>query len=167
MSRIKISMNAPLLATTTCFWSSSLNAFIFRFSPKTITLYDLANLFGLKPQGMEIDPTFSIDSTTFNSVIIKNTDYDPFMKSYFNRKDEVSQAEHVAFLLTRLNKFISCNRSKNVSKVYLGIVMALATGVELALGSLILSHIYKRLNDLITMENEKLNRTARGQIWMV
>lgn len=65
-----------------------------------------------------------------------------------------------------LSKFISCNRSKKVSKVYLGTTVALATSVELTLRSLILSHIYKDLNGLITIKNKKLNRTARSLIWM-
>lgn len=50
---------------------------------------------------------------------------------------------------------------------YLGRVVALATGMEIALGSHVLSHIFKGMNDLITMKNGKLNRTARDQFrWL-
>lgn len=45
--------------------------------------------------------------------------------------------------------------------------MDLAIGIEVTLGSLILSHIYKGLNDLTTMKSRKLSRTVRGPIWMV
>lgn len=120
MSSSKIPMNASLLATTTCFWSSSLNVYVFKSGLKKITLYDLAILFSLTFYSMEIDPAFLIDTTTFDFVIIKSTDYDLFIKSYFNRKDEVSQAEHLAFLLIWLSNFISYNQSKKVLKVILG-----------------------------------------------
>lgn len=67
---------------------------------KTITLCDLVALFGLKPYREEINLAFTIDTTLFNFAIINSTDYSLFIKSYFHRKDEVTQAEHVAFLLT-------------------------------------------------------------------
>lgn len=114
MSRIEILTNISLLDAAICLWSSSLNVFIFRSGPKIITLYDLAILLGLKPHSMEIDLAFSIVTTAFDSIIIKSKDYGLSIKSYFNEKDEVSQAEHMAFLLTWLNKFVSCNRSKKV-----------------------------------------------------
>lgn len=45
--------------------------------------------------------------------------------------------------------------------------MTLATDVEVTLESLVLCHIYKGLNDLITIENGKLNGTVRVPISMV
>lgn len=100
MSKIDIFTNTPLLVAATCFWASSLNSFIFKSSMKTLTLYDLVTLFNLKHLGEEIDPTLTIDTTLFNIVIVKSIDYGPFVKSYYHRKDEVTQAKHVAFLLT-------------------------------------------------------------------
>lgn len=76
------------------------------------------------PYSMEIDLAFLIVTTAFDSVIIKSIAYGPSIKSYFNQKDEVSQVEHVAFLLIGLNKFVSCNQLKKVLQVYLRTVVA-------------------------------------------
>lgn len=167
MSQTNILTNASLLATAICFWSYSIDYFIFKLGLKTITLYDLATLFGLKPYGEEIDPAFTIDTISFNYVIIKSIDYNPFIKSYYHKKDEVIQVEHVAFLRTWISKFIYCNRSKKVSKAYLGKAVALAIGMEVALGPFVLNHIMKSMNDLKSIDNGKLNGTVRGPIWMV
>lgn len=90
MFRTEISTNALLLAVATCFWSSSLKGLIFRSSMKAITLDYLVALFGLQPDKEDINPTFNIDTSSFNSIIIKSTDYEPFIKSYYHRKDEVT-----------------------------------------------------------------------------
>lgn len=164
MLRKEISTNAPLLMVTTCFCSSSLNAFTFKSEMKTITLYDLAALFGLHLYCKEINPTFIIYTIWFDFVIIKSTDYGPFIKSYCNRKDEVTQVEHIAFLLIWISKFLSCNCRKKVSKIYLNMVITLVTGAKITFGSFVLSHICKGMNDLIPSKNDKLNRNARGPI---
>lgn len=52
-------------------------------------------------------------------------------------------------------------------KAYLSMTVALAIGHDIALGSFVLNHIYKEMNDLITFNSGKLNGTTRGQIRMV
>lgn len=167
LSRTNIATNYPLLVVATCFWSSSLNAFVFRTGMKTITFYDVAALLELRPYGEDVDSCFSINTTPFNLIIIKSTDYSPFIKSYYSRMEEVTQVKHVPFLLTWINKFLSCNHSKKVTKMYLSMTVALASEVEVFLGTFVLSHIYKGMNDLTSFENGKLNGTAQGPIWMV
>lgn len=166
MSKTDIPTNAPLLATITYIWSSSFNSFIFKSGIKTITLYDLVILLDLKPYEEEINITFIINITSFNSIIIKSTDCGLFIKSYCHRKDKVIQAECAAFLLTWINKFISYNQTKKIFKSYLGTVVALVIGIEMALRPFALNHILKK-KDLKTMENKKLNATMRDPIWMV
>lgn len=56
--------------------------------------------------------------------------------------------EHVAFLLFWICRFLVCCRSKKVTRAYLAVVVALTTEQEIALGSFILSHIFKDINDL-------------------
>lgn len=167
MSRVKIPTNASLLAVVTCFCSFSLNGFIFILDIKVITLYDLVALFGLQPDRKDIDPTFNIDTISINSIIIKSIDYATFIKSYCHRKDKVTQAKHVAFIFTWINKYISCNQSKKVTKIYLSTVVTIVIGAKVSLASFVLSHIFKGMNDLVFMEDGKLNGTARGLIWMV
>lgn len=167
MSRKEIPTNSSHLVVAICFWSSSLNAFVFRSRIKTITLYDLITLFSLFPHGKEIDLTFDIDTSTYHSIIIKSRGYGPFMKSYHRRKDKVFDSKYVAFLLAQLSKFISCNCSKKVTKAYLSAAIALATKKDVFLGAFVLNHIYKGMNDLKTFEDGKLNGTTKGSIWMV
>lgn len=59
------------------------------------------------------------------------------------------------------------NHSKKFSKAYLSTTVALAIGTKVSLGSLVLNHIYKGMNDLVTLENGNLNRMAKGSIGMV
>lgn len=73
---------------------------------KTITLYDLAVMFGLQPYDEEIDPAFSIDTTLFNSIIIKSVNYGPFIRSNNGIKDEGTQAKYMTFLLIWVKIFI-------------------------------------------------------------
>lgn len=49
MSRAESPTDTPLLAAASYFWSFDLNAFVFKSSMKTITLYDLVVLFALAP----------------------------------------------------------------------------------------------------------------------
>lgn len=66
----------------------------------------------------------------------------------------------MAFILTWISKYISCNQSKKATKVYLSTAVAVAIGTEFVLCSFVLSHIYKGMNDLTFMENGKLNGTT-------
>lgn len=70
----------------------------------------------------------------------------------------------MAFLLTWINKFLSYNYSKKVTKIYLSMAIALTIGTKVALGTFMLSHIYKGMNDLISFENGRLNGIAWGPI---
>lgn len=140
---------------------------MFHSRIKTVTLYDLVALFGLCPHDKEIDLTFDLDTSTYNSIIIKGTNYGLFMKLYHNKKDEIFDFEHIAFLLAWLSKFISRNHSKKVTQAYLSVVVTLATREDLSLGAFILNHIYKGINDLKNFEDGKLNGTINRPIWMV
>lgn len=86
------------------------------------------------------------------------------MKSYCKRKDEVSNIKHMAFLLAWINKFLSYNQSKKVTKTYPGVVVTLAISTDFSLGSFALNQIYKEMNDLTTFDKRKISRTTRGLI---
>lgn len=87
------------------------------------------------------------------------------MKSYCNSKENAFEVKHVAFLLTWLSKFISCNHFKKVTRPYLGVTMAISKNV--LLGPFILNHIFKGMNDLTFLDNGKLSGTTWGPIWIV
>lgn len=113
-------------------------------------------------QGVKIDLSLIINTSKFESIILKSTNYDLFIKLYYNHKDNVFEAEYVTFLHTWLSKVIFCNRLKKVTRPYLDIVVALATGQNVALGPFVLNHIFKGMNDLTFIENDKLSGTTRG-----
>lgn len=74
---------------------------MFKTNFQTITLYDLAILFGLCPHRLEIDLVITIDTTNFNTIIPKGMDYEPFTKEkklYVNKTNEVSNTKHITFL---------------------------------------------------------------------
>lgn len=66
----------------------------------------------------------------------------------------------MAFLLTWINKFLSCSHSKKVKKMHVRATIALAMRTEVSLGSFVLNHIYKGMNDLISFDNDRLKGTA-------
>lgn len=59
------------------------------------------------------------------------------------------------------------NYFNKVSKAYLGTLVTLANKTKVSLGTLILNHFYKGMNELIILENGKQNGMAKGPIWMV
>lgn len=71
MLLIEIPISASLLATTSFLQSSFVNAFIFRSSIEIITLDNLATLFGVCPKGDDVDSSFYIDTSSYNSIILK------------------------------------------------------------------------------------------------
>lgn len=71
------------------------------------------------------------------------------------------------FCLLGLANSFTITNPKKVSKTYLGMVVAFATGMEMALDPFVINHILKGMNDFNTMENRNLNRTTKGPIWMV
>lgn len=77
-------------------------------------------------------------------------DYGSFMTLRYERKNEVSNSKHVAFILTWISKFLSYNHLKKVTKAYLGTTLALANRRDMALYTFILNHIYKGMNDPFT-----------------
>lgn len=54
-----------------------------------------------------------------------------------------------------------------MTKANLSIVVAIVTGAKVSLCSFVLSPIFRGINDLLFMEDGKLNGTTHGPIWMV
>lgn len=105
------------------FWSTDLNAFVFPFDPSTITLYDLVVLFSLQPNGIELDPTYEVDTFSFNFILPNTIKFGTFYDVYAKKKDEVDDTKHVSFLFYWLCHHIACYKSKKIIKAYLGLAV--------------------------------------------
>ncbi|CAL2228298.1 unnamed protein product [Prunus armeniaca] len=55
MSKNFVNKDENLLAAASCFWNSASNTFDFRLGPMTLTLLDLAQIFGFRPHGRPAD----------------------------------------------------------------------------------------------------------------
>lgn len=64
------------------FWSTALNAFVFPFGTLAITLFDLAVLFGLQPYDAKLDPTYEIDTSSFNFILPNKAEFCIFLDVY-------------------------------------------------------------------------------------
>lgn len=60
-----------------------------------------------------------------------------------------------------------CWRLKKVINAHLGLAVALHLEMEVAMGAFVLSHIFRGMDDLVSLEYDEPSRTARGFIWMV
>lgn len=89
------------------------------------------------------------------------------MDVYIKKKDEVSDVDHVAFLLYWLSLHVACCRSKKVIKAYLALIMALHLEIEVAIGPFVLSHIFRGMDDLVLLKDDEHSRNARGPIRML
>lgn len=78
------------------------------------------------------------------------------------QKDEVNDAEYVAFLLYWLCHHIVCYRLKKLIKAYLGLAITLHRKEEVAIRLLMLSHMNKGMHDLVILEKDEPLRIARG-----
>lgn len=166
LSCIDISFDKALLSSALCFWSSAFNAFIFRFGMMSPTLLDLAALAGFRPHGIEMHasaftppPTVSLDLKFSKNGL----SFNHFME--INRKSgPVDSQEHISFLLMWLCKFVFCVASHKVTKEYIYIAEVLAEGRPLALGTFVLSRLYRGLHS-ITSNDMTVN--VGGPFWLL
>lgn len=70
--------------------------------------------------------------------------------SHFAKMGPMEDSEHVAFLLYWLNNFILCVSFNRVTKEFIDLACALTSGQEIALGPLVLAHLYRGMNELLS-----------------
>ncbi|PQQ00289.1 uncharacterized protein Pyn_32351 [Prunus yedoensis var. nudiflora] len=100
-------MDRSLLAATLCFWSSATNTMNFRFGMMTLTVLDMAALFGLSPLGVEV-----------NAALVA-----PEAEGKDSAEDDaiapLGEVEHAAFLLYWLCKFVFCTQANKAFQFWL------------------------------------------------
>lgn len=79
---------------------------------------------------------------------------------FTKKKDMVNDAKYMAFHFYWLCHHIAYCRWKKITKAYLGLVVALLKEQEVAMGPFVLSYIYKRMHDLLILEDDEPSRMA-------
>jgi hypothetical protein len=135
----------PLMASTACFWSNTLNAFLFNQGPMTPTLLDIAMITGL-------DVTSSTNPMSFNT---KNQ-FDFRTKSIggwfgyvaaYMGKGSVTPREHTTFLLMWLENFLFCGSSCGPTTNWQFLAEALETKKQIPLEKILLGYLYQMLSN--------------------
>ena len=117
LSLSRIERNDSLLISTSYFWSSTLNAFVFGHGPMTITLADVHMLTDLRiTRSMQPYDFLSAGSKKL-AKILDYTGWTSYILNHIGHKSTVSEREYVAFLNMWLERFIfygsSCGPTYN------------------------------------------------------
>ncbi|CAL8089354.1 unnamed protein product [Prunus armeniaca] len=163
-------MDRSLLAAALCSWSSATNTMNLRFGMMTLTVLDMAALFGLSPLGMEVNaalvapeaegsfkaswPTVSkLAGSKAKNMLNYSRFYSNFGVEDSADDDSIAplgEVEHAAFLLYWLCKFVFCTQANKVTLEFAHLADYLAHDGKLALGPFLLGHIYRTLHDVVT-----------------
>lgn len=128
------------------YWKSTTNIFQLPCGMLTPTLFDVAAITGLCPDGDDFDPTdldkdtidFDDNHVGFNKYI---TDH------HVDDNPEVTMEEYIAFLALWLSKCVFCCKSLKVAKRYLTLANQMHEERNINLGQLILGSLYIALGE--------------------
>ncbi|XP_058198501.1 uncharacterized protein LOC131314020 [Rhododendron vialii] len=119
---------------------------------------------GLRPHEVRADCFVSQKTPSFIYLKSAQLAYSNFLKCFAGEKgEEVIEEEHVALFIYWLNKCIFCVSSSRITKEFTDIAKALASGQKLALAPLVLAHLYRGMQELLTNKFA----FAPGLIWIV
>ncbi|PNX90588.1 hypothetical protein L195_g046713, partial [Trifolium pratense] len=143
LSRMSLEYQPELLIAALHFFEKSSKTFQFKYGMMTPTLFDVAAITGLKPTRDTYNPTNS--SKNISLSITKYT-YSKYIEEQRGKDgDEVSEAEHVAFLTLWLCHFVFCTRSIQVAIKYILMATQIHEGCYFGFGRLILANLYEAL----------------------
>nr|XP_016480680.1 PREDICTED: uncharacterized protein LOC107801805 [Nicotiana tabacum]XP_016480681.1 PREDICTED: uncharacterized protein LOC107801805 [Nicotiana tabacum] len=151
LSKIDIPLEKNLLYAALCFWSISSNSFHFNFGIMGPTVLDIVALTGLRPHGEDISAILCAPKSTFTlpkGEKGKRLSYGKFLELSM-KKGDVTEDEHISFLIMWLSKYVFCNGSGRVTKECSELAIALAEGRKLAFAPFVLSHLYRGCRDLV------------------
>ncbi|PQQ06234.1 uncharacterized protein Pyn_04914 [Prunus yedoensis var. nudiflora] len=109
--------DSPLLGSALVFWNSVSNTFDFWVGPMSISILDLAVIFGFRPHGRSVDWLGDFEGgpsqekerkknlEVLISLIGSNRAYGAFMGTFMDQEVDNPEGEHVMFLLYWLNRF--------------------------------------------------------------
>lgn len=160
LSRSLIDMDKNMLLAASQFLSMNSNSFHFRVGLMGPTLQDISFLTSLRPHGIEAN--YFLSQKTPYLEYKKPLSFSPFINHY-TKKGPVEDSEHVAFFLYWMNKFIFYESANRVTKDFIDLACALASGQKQALGPLVLAHLYRGMKELVS--NKFV--FASGPLWII
>ncbi|XP_057428984.1 uncharacterized protein LOC130722314 [Lotus japonicus] len=166
LSRSPISYNPAMLLSALYFWERSTNCLHVPFGMITPTLLDVAAITGLWPIG---DDYHSAPAPVKPiSIPTDNISFSRFIKDHYVESGEVSDAEHVAFLLYWLSAYVFCTKSLRIPAKLLPLANLLHEGRQLAMARLVLGNLYQMLNEVVEdIRNTKtVSLNAAGPLWL-
>ncbi|XP_057434184.1 uncharacterized protein LOC130726879 [Lotus japonicus] len=170
LSRSKIVYHPAMLASSFFFWERSTNTFHTPQGMITPTLLDVAAIAGLRPTGSSFtfdrpvkkEIKLDYNHLTYKSFILRNHD-----KTSAN----VSDSEHVAFLLFWLSAFFLCSKSLQVPQKFVLLAQLLHEGTDVCLGKVLLGELYLSLSQAITSlqkpSGAEKNILFAGPLWFL
>ena len=137
-----------LLFSASQFWSSGTNSFHFFMGMMAPTILDICLITGVSAVGKEADYFTACSHPVLEYP--KDRQYGAWITQFCGPSDEeVSDIEHVAFLIFWLNKYLFCVSSGIVTKDFTDLACALHQNETYALAPLILSHLYRSMHKFV------------------
>ncbi|GAU41191.1 hypothetical protein TSUD_26160 [Trifolium subterraneum] len=141
------------------FFESSTNTFQFECGMMTPTLFYVAAITGLSPTRDTYDPTLAGSKIEPK---IRTKSYTKYIEEQNQLTGEVSDEEHVAFLVLWLSQHIFCTRSLQVAKMFLPMAIQLHEGQQFGFGKLILGCLYENMRSVC----ENIKKTGDGSTFL-
>jgi len=168
LSLSQMEKNEPLLISACYFWSNSINAFIFRHGPMTITLADIHMLTDLQITRARQPIDFLGNDTKKLPKILYYTGWANYIKKNQGTESAIEDKEYIAFLIMWLERFVFCGSS--CGPVYSHKVLAeqLAVGKSIPLEKYLLGAAYHLMNQIThhLLKNE-LVPCCTGPWWLI
>lgn len=159
ISRTGPKYNPSMLLASIFFWKGSTNTFQFSYGMLTPNLFDIAAITGLNPLGDTFAPTLE---TTYKNFILDNNDKESV---------EVSDQEHIAFLILWLSYYIFFSISLQVDKKFVPLAIQLRKGRHISLSKFHIANLYQSLGEASYKLKHLLETNksflASGPLWLL
>jgi len=149
------------------FWNPSNISLHLKCGMLTPTLLDVAGLTGLKPTGQSFNPDSHDSEISFDFTRLANGNF--IKDQRVTTSAEVSDKEHIAFIIYWLSMYIFCSRSIQVPKGFKILAIQMHEGRDICLSKLTLGSLYENLNQAVTSIKEYQSGSSliiRGPIWL-
>lgn len=149
LSKLGLEYSSSMLVSSLYFWDNTYYTFHLPCGMITPTLFDLADIIGLKPTGHTYNPNIdSEDTITFST---SREAYSTHIVHYHDKDTgTVYDVEHIAFFALWLSHSMFCSKSLQVVKKYLTLANQLHAGHDICLSEMILASLYESLSDGVT-----------------
>lgn len=121
----------------------------------TPTLFDVTAITSFSPLGKTFDPDLPTENTfSFNRTSLQN-----YIEDHHDQDStEVSDEEHISFLIFWLLYYVVCPSSLQITKSYISMIIQIHEGRLVSLDKLLLACLYHSLG-LVTLKLKLLHST--------